>query len=126
MSTSRSSTPATSGRKALKNSFVCPGVLYIFQLPAMSGRLPAVVAAVVGSMSASTPGSARPSRNSMEAPPPVDTWVRRPSRPKVRTADTVSPPPATVTATPPAMASPMARVPAANSVISNRPIGPFQ
>ena len=47
----------------------------------------------------------------MEAPPPVDTCVRRPSRPKVRTADTVSPPPATVTATPPAMASPTARVP---------------
>ena len=62
----------------------------------------------------------------MEAPPPVDTWVRRPSRPNVRTADTVSPPPATVTAAPPAMASPTARVPAANSAISNRPMGPFQ
>ncbi len=62
----------------------------------------------------------------MDAPPPVDTWVRRASRPNVRDAATVSPPPATVTAALAATASPTACVPAANSATSKRPIGPFQ
>ena len=112
----------------MKKSRVCIGVLYIFQLPAISGRRAGAPPPPPGpaSMSASTPGSVRPSRNSIDAPPPVLTWVRRPSRPKARTAATVSPPPATVTAALAATASPTALVPAANSGTSNRPMGPFQ
>ena len=88
----RSGTELSNERRAAS------AVLYIFQLPAMSGRLPAVVAPSLCSMSASTPGRARPSRNSREAPPPVETCVSaRPGRIS-RTAATESPPPTTVTA----------------------------
>ena len=45
--------------------------------------------------SASTPGSVLPSRNSSEAPPPVETCVMLPSSPNRRAAATVSPPPTT-------------------------------
>src|SRR5436190_1172101 len=77
--------------------------------------------------SAATPGSSLPSRNSSEAPPPVDTWVSRSSMPA--TAATESPPPTTVTAPfLPASTSAVAtaRVPASNGGVSNTPIGPFQ
>ena len=58
-----------------------PAVLCIFQLPAMSG-CGASAASRLRSMRASTPGSARPSRNSSDAPPPVETCVRCASRPE--------------------------------------------
>src|SRR5262249_7935671 len=77
--------------------------------------------------SAATPGSSLPSRNSSDAPPPVETWVSLSSIPA--TAATESPPPTTVTA-PLAPASTSAaataRVPASNGGVSNTPIGPFQ
>src|SRR2546421_4822540 len=48
------------------------------------------------SSKAATPGNSFPSRNSSEAPPPVETWVNLCSSPA--TAATESPPPTTVTA----------------------------
>src|SRR5687767_9409868 len=50
------------------------------------------------SSSAATPGSSLPSRNSSDAPPPVDTCVMRSSSPAWATAAAESPPPTTVTA----------------------------
>src|SRR5205085_4997526 len=79
------------------------------------------------SSSAATPGSSFPSRNSSDAPPPVDTWLSWSSIPA--TAATESPPPTTVTAPfLPASTSALAiaRVPASNGGVSNTPIGPFQ
>src|SRR5204862_7371234 len=76
---------------------------------------------------AATPGRGFPSRNSSDAPPPVDTWVSLLSNPA--TAATESPPPTTVVAPRfPAStsASAMARVPSSNGGVSNTPIGPFQ
>src|SRR6266853_4947573 len=67
------------------------------------------------SSSAITPGSGLPSRNSSDAPPPVETWVNACSRPATAAAE--SPPPTTVTAPPfPAstMASATLLVPASN------------
>src|SRR6266566_5772086 len=79
------------------------------------------------SSKAATPGSSFPSRNSSDAPPPVETWVSWSSMPA--TAATESPPPTTVTAPFfPASTSAfaIARVPASNGGVSNTPIGPFQ
>src|SRR5687768_2347147 len=50
------------------------------------------------SSSAATPGSGLPSRNSSDAPPPVETWVIWSARPAAATAAAESPPPTTVTA----------------------------
>src|SRR2546422_8503643 len=75
------------------------------------------------------PGRSRPSRNSREAPPPVETWVTLSSRPISAIAAAESPPPTTVRAprfVASARASATARVPGANSGISNIPMGPFQ
>src|SRR3989449_10419551 len=79
------------------------------------------------SSSAATPGNSFPSRNSSDAPPPVETCVSVSSIPA--TAATESPPPTTVTvpflpASTSAVA--IARVPASNGGVSNTPIGPFQ
>src|SRR5258706_440181 len=79
------------------------------------------------SSSAATPGSSFPSRNSSEAPPPVETWVSLSSIPA--TAATESPPPTTVTAPffpASTRAVAIARVPASNGGGSNTPIGPLQ
>ena len=46
----------------------------------------------------SMPGSSRPSRNSSEAPPPVEMWVIRSARPCSSIAATESPPPTTTVA----------------------------
>ena len=43
------------------------------------------------------PGSSFPSRNSREAPPPVEIWVILSARPRRCTAATLSPPPTMVT-----------------------------
>src|SRR5207237_9194975 len=48
--------------------------------------------------SASTPGSGLPSRNSSEAPPPVETWLIALARPASSTAAAESPPPTIVVA----------------------------
>src|SRR3989449_5467812 len=77
--------------------------------------------------SAATPGRVFPSRNSSEAPPPVDTWVNLSSSP--RTAAAESPPPTTVVAPrlPASIsASATARVPPSKGGVSNTPTGPFQ
>src|SRR5256712_4716104 len=79
------------------------------------------------SSSAATPGNSFPSRNSSDAPPPVETCVSVSSIPA--TAATESPPPTTVTvpflpASTSAVA--MACVPASNGGVSKTPIGPFQ
>src|SRR5205085_10173455 len=76
---------------------------------------------------AATPGRGFPSRNSSDAPPPVDTWVSLLSNPA--TAATESPPPTTVVAPRfPAStsASAMARVPSSQGGVSNTAIGPCQ
>src|SRR2546427_10018803 len=79
------------------------------------------------SSNAATPGNSFPSRNSSDAPPPVETCVSLSSIPA--TAATESPPPTTVTAPffPAATrAFATARVPASNGGVSNTPMGPFQ
>src|SRR5882672_3416116 len=79
------------------------------------------------SSSAATPGNSFPSRNSSDAPPPVETCVSLSSIPA--TAATESPPPTTVTAPffpASTRAFAIARVPASNGGVSNTPIGPFQ
>src|SRR5438552_1466896 len=76
---------------------------------------------------ASTPGSTFPSRNSSDAPPPVDTCENLSSSPATAAAE--SPPPTIVIAPfVPAStsASATARVPSSNGGVSNTPIGPFQ
>src|SRR3977135_842608 len=76
---------------------------------------------------ASTPGSFLPSRNSSEAPPPVEMWVILSATPAWRTAETEAPPPA-MEGRPrlraPACAS--LNVPLEKAATSNTPIGPFQ
>src|SRR5205807_4134488 len=64
---------------------------------------------------AATPGRGFPSRNSSDAPPPVETWLSLSSSPATAAAE--SPPPTTVVAPrlPASInASPMARVPSSN------------
>src|SRR5687767_2424345 len=81
------------------------------------------------SSSASTPGSGLPSRNSSDAPPPVETWLIRLERPASSTAAAESPPPTIVVAprsVASASASAIARVPASKGGVSNTPMGPFQ
>ena len=76
-----------------------------------------------------TPGSSRPSRNSSEAPPPVEMWVIRSARPCWVTAATESPPPTTTVAPASARSASIratAFVPCANDGISKTPSGPFQ
>ena len=77
------------------------------------------------SVSAATPGSAIPSRNSKEAPPPVEMWVIRSASPAWVTAATESPPPTMEVAPLSAMARATAKVPSRNGASSNTPIGPF-
>src|SRR2546422_10964486 len=76
--------------------------------------------------SAMTPGSGLPSRNSSEAPPPVETCESLSSRPATAAAE--SPPPTMVVA-PLAVASTSASatalVPASKGGVSETPIGPF-
>src|SRR2546422_730562 len=79
------------------------------------------------SSSAATPGRGLPSRNSRDAPPPVETWVSFDVRPATAAAE--SPPPTTVVAprrVASTIATATARVPASNGGCSNTPIGPFQ
>src|SRR5262245_36365178 len=81
------------------------------------------------SSSTETPGSSRPSRNSSDAPPPVEMWVILSARPCWVTAATESPPPTTTVAPFVARSATkraIAFVPCANEGISNTPSGPFQ
>src|SRR5437899_4123070 len=78
------------------------------------------------SSSAASPGSRRPSRNSSDAPPPVETWVTAPCRPARASAATESPPPTTVVPLDAASARAIARVPWLKASISKMPMGPFQ
>src|SRR6185295_1228542 len=79
----------------------------------------------VCSVSASTPGSFCPERNSSDAPPPVEIWVIFDSIPDCATAEAESPPPTMENALDSATARAMANVPFANRGFSNTPIGPF-
>src|SRR5262245_13881435 len=74
--------------------------------------------------SGTMPGSRWPSRNSTEAPPPVDRWPNPPSSPNRPTPARRSPPPTTVYAFVPAIAVATPRVPAPNGSSSYTPIGP--
>ena len=74
-------------------------------------------------------GQRLPSRNSSDAPPPVETWLissrarlRRPPRPSRRRRRSSSRPASSRLA----IASAIARVPSSNGGVSNTPIGPFQ
>src|SRR2546429_3439823 len=79
-------------------------------------------------VSASTPGSFRPPRNSSDAPPPVEICEILSATPDWCTAATESPPP-TIEVAPAfvalATALAISSVPLANDGISNTPIGPF-
>src|SRR5262249_37273835 len=74
---------------------------------------------------AAIPGRVLPSRNSSEAPPPVEMWLIWSATPAWLTAATESPPPTTVIALDAASARAIAIVPSANAGISKMPIGPF-
>src|SRR5207237_9407678 len=90
-------------------------------------NMPAIAHFYFLSVSASTPGSFLPSRNSSEAPPPVEMCEIFSATPAACTAATESPPPTMETA--PrllATARAIATVPSAKGSISNTPIGPFQ
>src|SRR5215467_595918 len=77
-------------------------------------------------VSASTPGSFLPSRNSSDAPPPVEMCVILSATPAAFTAATLSPPPMIEVAAPlSATARAIFFVPLANASISKTPIGPF-
>src|SRR5579885_1291809 len=81
------------------------------------------------SSKAATPGRTRPSRNSREAPPPVETCVILSAAPAFSTVTAESPPPIIVIAPAAvrwARISTIASVPRAKAGISATPIGPFQ
>src|SRR5688500_16149864 len=79
------------------------------------------------SVRAAMPGRVLPSRNSREAPPPVETWDILPATPNFSTAAAVSPPPTTdVTPLSEAMCWARDFVPSAKGSISKTPTGPFQ
>src|SRR4029077_20849664 len=87
---------ATRGLNAAKKSRASCCVLYIFQFPAITGlrmwdTSPAIQEAL--SVSASTPGSFLPAKNSNDAPPPVEMCETLPASPACCTAATESPPP---------------------------------
>src|SRR5258706_2116863 len=77
-------------------------------------------------VSASTPGNFLPSRNSSEAPPPVEMCVILSLTPAACTAATESPPP-TIEVAPVFFATALATpiVPLAKGLVSKTPIGPF-
>src|SRR3954465_11577306 len=77
-------------------------------------------------VNASTPGNCFPSRNSSDAPPPVEMWEMLSATPAAFTAETESPPP-TMDVAPALSATACAilNVPLANGDISKPPIGPF-
>ena len=78
------------------------------------------------SFSAAMPGSSLPSRNSKDAPPPVEICVILSAKPSFVTAETESPPPTIETAPEAATASATAKVHFANCGNSKTPMGPFQ
>ncbi len=71
------------------------------------------------------PGSSRPSKNSSEAPPPVDICVILSAKPNFSTAAAESPPPIIEIAPLSATAFATAYVPFAKFFHSETPIGPF-
>ena len=112
------------------------GVIFIFQLPAMifsschdhTSRFSCLTGVLPDSYlssAAATPGSSLPSRNSREAPPPVEMWLILSAKPSWLTAAAESPPPMMVVASVSARAFATAIVPAARVGFSNTPIGPF-
>src|SRR5437764_1316522 len=78
------------------------------------------------SVSAATPGSIRPPRNSSDAPPPVEICVILSATFAFFTAAIESPPPIIVVPLTLATAQATALVPSAKPSISKTPIGPFQ
>ena len=138
--------PAASSRSI--SAVVSARVLFIFQLPAITGfsrfysyrlllfmityRKPRTVYALCRiihylSLSAAMPGSSLPSRNSREAPPPVEIWVILSPKPSVLTAAAESPPPIMVIRRryQPALLQLQSCL-FARIGFSNTPIGPFQ
>ena len=96
---------------------------------AHASSAPSPLGSVRSMQARSTPGSSRPSRNSSDAPPPVEMWVIRSARPCCSTAATESPPPTTTVAPASARSArnrATALVPWANDGISKTPSGPFQ
>ena len=69
--TTSASSVATSGFNVFTSSTASDGVMFIFQFPAMIFFL-AILCSSYLSFAAATPGSSFPSRNSREAPPPVE------------------------------------------------------
>src|SRR5450432_3167210 len=89
-------------------------------------QLTSLLQALYLSVSASTPGSFLPSRNSRLAPPPVEMWVIWSATPAWLMADTASPPPMMeMAALLAATALARALVPTANLGNSKTPAGPF-
>src|SRR5690606_22977308 len=76
--------------------------------------------------SAATAGRVLPSRNSRNAPPPVEMYDTSSAMPYLSTAARVSPPPAIENACEAAIARARVSVPLPNASNSNTPTGPFQ
>src|SRR5690606_1745417 len=76
--------------------------------------------------SAATAGRVLPSRNSRNAPPPVEMYDTLSAMPYLSTAASVSPPPAMENAAESAIALARVRVPLPKASNSNTPTGPFQ
>src|SRR5690242_14363449 len=91
-------------------------------LPSMRGETSRLYLFV----SAATPGSSMPARNSSEAPPPVEMCEILSATPADLMAFSESPPPTTDTAPDEATALASATVPLSNGGFSNTPMGPFQ
>jgi len=106
-STSRSRALAQVSLMPATSAVASARVLCIFQLPAISARRGA---AFLIARAPASPGRTRPSRNSSEAPPPVETWPMRSLRPERASAAIESPPPTTVSAELSAIAAAMAMV----------------
>src|ERR1700758_1921758 len=78
------------------------------------------------SVSAATPGSSIPARNSSDAPPPVEMCEILSATPADLIAFSESPPPTTETAPEAATAFASSTVPLSKGGFSNTPMGPFQ
>src|SRR3990167_5554076 len=125
--TSRSRTWPTEILSLRTRARASPTVLNIFQLPARSFFLRMRTnGRGYRSSRAATPGRIWPSRNSIDAPPPVEMWSILSATPAPWTADTQSPPPTTLVAPDDASARAKENGPSAYSGRSNLTRGTVQ
>src|SRR6476469_8540854 len=106
-----------------QNSAASAGLLYIFQLPAISAKVARSYGAAGITL---TPGRSLPSRSSNAAPPPVESHETLSASPSSASARAESAPPTTEYPSEAATACATAFVPSAKGGHSKTPMGPFQ